>query len=89
MNAFIPRFAGVWRFFYFQKSSDPALVFQPKTVRVKYFPQTKLKDQLMKIRSLAMASLLVLSVTSALATTGCAIRTARLRTSMNETPGFH
>jgi hypothetical protein len=31
LNAFIPRFAGVWRFFYFQKSSDPALVFQIKS----------------------------------------------------------
>jgi hypothetical protein len=30
LNAFIPRFAGVWRFFYFQKSSGFALVFQLK-----------------------------------------------------------
>jgi len=32
LNAFIPRFAGVWRLFYFQKSSGSALVSQPKTV---------------------------------------------------------
>jgi hypothetical protein len=35
-NAFIPRFAGVWRFFIF-KSSSSALVFQIKTVRVNHF----------------------------------------------------
>jgi hypothetical protein len=32
LNAFIPRFAGVWRFFYFPKTSGSALVSQLKTV---------------------------------------------------------
>lgn len=30
LNAFIPRFAGVWRFFYFQKPSGSTLVFPIK-----------------------------------------------------------
>jgi hypothetical protein len=40
LNAFIPRFAGVWRFFYFQKSSDPALVFPIEKLSASFFTQT-------------------------------------------------
>ena len=45
LNAFIPRFAGVWRFFLFPKSSSFALVFQNKTVPWDFISGTKLKDQ--------------------------------------------
>jgi hypothetical protein len=41
LNAFIPRFAGVWRFFYFQKSSGSALVSQPKPFREFLFAEPK------------------------------------------------
>ena len=64
LNAFIPRFAGVWRFFYFQKSSGPALVFPIKPVRVNYFSRghSGKISYMKKIGlSLALASLLFVS----------------------------
>ncbi len=67
LNAFIPRFAGVWRLFYFQKSPGSALVFPIKPVRVIFFTRATLKDQCMKKISpwLALAGFLFVPKLSA------------------------
>ena len=47
LNAFIPRFAGVWRLFHFLKVPGSALVSQPKPFRI-FVRGIALKDQFLK-----------------------------------------